>query len=67
MSTLRELATLLFFPSGFFLLFLGLAYEWVDRKMVARFQNRIGPRWFQPFADVMKLLAKEEVVPAGVD
>jgi NADH-quinone oxidoreductase subunit H len=67
MNTLRELATLLFFPSGFFLLFLGLAYEWVDRKMVARFQNRIGPRWFQPFADVMKLLAKEEVVPTGVD
>jgi NADH-quinone oxidoreductase subunit H len=35
--------------------------------MVARLQNRIGPRWFQPFADVLKLLSKEEVVPAGVD
>ncbi|MBI4927916.1 MAG: NADH-quinone oxidoreductase subunit H, partial [Anaerolineae bacterium] len=30
-------------------------------------QNRVGPRWFQPLADVMKLLAKEEITPAGVD
>ena len=29
-------------------------------------QNRIGPRWFQPLADLVKLLAKEEIVPAGV-
>jgi NADH-quinone oxidoreductase subunit H len=35
--------------------------------MVARLQNRVGPRWFQPFADVVKLLSKEEVVPLGVD
>lgn len=58
--------TLLFFPGGLFLLFSGLIYEWADRKLVARFQNRVGPRWFQPLADVTKLLAKEEVVPQGV-
>jgi len=34
--------------------------------LVARFQNRIGPRWFQPLADMIKLLAKEEVIPQGV-
>ena len=34
---------------------------------MARFQNRIGPRWFQPLADVVKLLSKEEVVPDGVN
>ena len=45
----------------------GLMYEWVDRKLMARFQNRIGPRWFQPLADVVKLLSKEEVVPDGVN
>jgi NADH-quinone oxidoreductase subunit H len=67
MSTLASLASLLFFPSGLFLLFSGLAYEWTERKLVARMQNRIGPRWFQPLADVVKLLSKEEVVPAGVD
>ena len=38
-------------------------YEWVDRKLVARFQNRVGPRWFQPFADVVKLFAKEQITP----
>jgi NADH-quinone oxidoreductase subunit H len=45
----------------------GLLYEWVDRKLMARFQNRIGPRWFQPLADVVKLLSKEEVLPEGVN
>jgi NADH-quinone oxidoreductase subunit H len=38
-------------------------YEWIDRKLVARFQNRIGPRWFQPFADMVKLFAKEQITP----
>jgi NADH-quinone oxidoreductase subunit H len=30
-------------------------------------QNRVGPRWFQPLADVVKLLSKEEIVPHGVN
>ncbi len=34
---------------------------------MARFQNRVGPRWFQPLADLVKLLVKEEIVPAGVN
>ena len=67
MDILRDLVVLLFFPGGLFVLIFGLLYEWADRKLVARLQNRIGPRWFQPLADVVKLLAKEEIVPAGVD
>lgn len=67
MDTVRSLTALLLFPGGFFILASGLAYEWVERKLVARLQNRIGPRWFQPLADLFKLLAKEEVVPQGVD
>jgi NADH-quinone oxidoreductase subunit H len=59
--------SLLIFPGGLFILLYGLFYEWVDRKLLAQLQNRIGPRWFQPLADVIKLLAKEEVVPEGVD
>lgn len=66
MNDTITLITLLFFPGGLFLLVSGLAYEWVDRKLVARFQNRVGPRWFQPLADIVKLLAKEEIVPQGV-
>src|SRR5512133_700060 len=61
------LIALLFFPGGLFLMAYGLAYEWVDRELLARFQNRVGPRWFQPLADVMKLLSKEEVIPDGVN
>lgn len=62
---LPSIVLLLFFPGGLFLLASGLIYEWADRKLVARFQNRIGPRWFQPLADVFKLLSKEEIVPSG--
>jgi NADH-quinone oxidoreductase subunit H len=67
MDTVRNLFALVIFPSGLFLLAASLIYEWVDRKLLAQLQNRIGPRWFQPFADVVKLLSKEEVVPRGVD
>ena len=67
MDILRDLVALLLFPAGLFALVVGLLYEWVDRKLVARLQNRVGPRWFQPLADVLKLLAKEEVIPSGVD
>lgn len=67
MNAIHSLVALLFFPAGLSLLVLGLAYEWIDRKLIARLQNRVGPRWFQPVADILKLLAKEEVVPEGVD
>jgi NADH-quinone oxidoreductase subunit H len=66
-TPLAPIVALLVFPGGLCLLAGGLAYEWADRKLVARFQNRIGPRWFQPLADIVKLLAKEEVVPDGVN
>ena len=67
MNILGPIINLLFFPACLFFLIIGLAYLWVDRKLVAQFQNRIGPRWFQPLADVVKLFFKEEVVPDGVD
>ncbi|MGQ9903058.1 MAG: complex I subunit 1 family protein [Anaerolineae bacterium] len=67
MTGLMSIIALLIFPGGLFVLACGLAYEWVDRKLVARLQNRVGPRWFQPVADTFKLLAKEEVVPTGVN
>lgn len=67
MNTLREVLAFIVFPGGLFALAFGLLYEWIYRKLVARLQNRIGPRWFQPFADVLKLMSKEEVLPRGVD
>jgi len=65
--TLPPIVALLLVPGGLFLLVGSLFYEWADRKLVAQFQNRIGPRWFQPEADMFKLLAKEEIVPDGVN
>ena len=65
--TINPIIALLLFPGGLALMAYSLVYEFVDRKLVARFQNRIGPRWFQPLADFIKLLAKEEIIPAGVN
>ena len=41
--------------------------EYVDRKLYARLQNRVGPPWFQPLADFIKLLAKEDIIPENAD
>jgi NADH-quinone oxidoreductase subunit H len=67
MEIVRNLLVLFLFPAGLSLLICGLVYEWVDRKLLALLQNRVGPRWFQPLADVVKLLAKEEITPEGVN
>jgi len=67
MDILQPIIALLFFPAGLFVIGNGLAYMWVDRKLVAQYQNRIGPRWFQPLADIMKLLSKEEIIQEHVD
>ena len=64
---MNAMIALLIFPGGLFVLALGLFYEWADRKLLAQMQNRVGPRWFQPLADTIKLLAKEEIVPEGVN
>jgi len=48
-------------------------YTWFERRAIGRFQSRIGPnRWgpyglLQPFADMIKLVAKEDVIPADAD
>lgn len=51
------------FPGFLFLVVAGFAAEYIDRKLYAKLQNRIGPPWFQPVADFIKLITKEEVIP----
>ena len=43
---------------------LGLLLRWVDRKVTARVQWRVGPPWYQPLVDVIKLMGKENMMPA---
>jgi NADH-quinone oxidoreductase subunit H len=53
------------FPGIVFTSLVGLVLTWVDRFVSARVQWRKGPPFYQPFADMLKLLLKETVVPAG--
>jgi NADH-quinone oxidoreductase subunit H len=59
----------LVFPGFTFILFFTMFCDWVERKIEARMQNRVGPKFtgpagiLQPFADFVKLLTKEEIVP----
>lgn len=60
---------MLVFPGFTFILFFTMFCDWVERKIEARMQNRVGPKFtgpagiLQPFADFVKLLTKEEIVP----
>ncbi|TYB88832.1 MAG: NADH-quinone oxidoreductase subunit H [Kosmotoga sp.] len=53
----------LVFPGGLFALVAGLLGWWVERKVSAKVQHRIGPPWNQNFYDVFKLLGKESIIP----
>lgn len=56
-----------------FVLLMDVFLVWVERKVVARFQDRLGPNrlgpfgLIQPLADVIKLLIKEDITPIGAD
>jgi NADH-quinone oxidoreductase subunit H len=57
----------LVFPGFLFLSSLGLVGEYVDRKLYARLQNRVGPPFVQPLADFLKLVGKETILPERAD
>ena len=47
--------------------------SWLERRLIGRMQNRLGPnRWgpfglLQPIADLVKLLVKEDLTPGNAD
>ena len=55
------------------MLVIDILLVWIERKVVARFQDRLGPNrlgpfgLIQPFADIIKLFIKENITPVGVD
>ena len=63
---------------GLFLLFTGLSIvvlslTWLERKVLGRLQRRLGPTrtgpmgLMQPMADALKLILKEDIIPASSD
>jgi NADH-quinone oxidoreductase subunit H len=63
----RSVFYYLVFPGLVFSAVVGLLSVWVDRKVTARVQWRVGPPVMQPFYDVVKLLGKETLVPEGAN
>lgn len=65
MEILKPVFYLLIFPGLLFTGVLGLFFMWVDRKVTALIQSRMGPPWYQCYADIGKLLYKQVIIPAG--
>jgi NADH-quinone oxidoreductase subunit H len=66
MEPILVVAYVVLFPGFLFLIGMAFFAQWYDRKLTARVQSRMGPPIFQPFADFVKLLSKEDIVPEGV-
>lgn len=62
---MKILLDYLIFPGFLFTAAVGILASWIDRKVTARVQWRVGPPLLQPFYDIVKLLGKETIVPLG--
>ncbi len=62
-EVLQNLFWILIFPGFLFTACFGLIACWIVRKVSALVQWRVGPPFYQPFVDVIKLMGKEILVP----
>lgn len=65
---------LFIFPGLIYISIVPLLSEWVERKLVAKIQVRVGPLYvggweglLQPIADLLKLITKEVIIPRHAD
>ncbi len=63
MLALYQITGIFLYPGLVFIIVASLIYSGLMRKIAARMQNRIGPPIHQPFYDVIKLFAKENITP----
>lgn len=69
--TVAVMAIILLVVNAF--LAMGTLYTWAERRIIGRFQSRVGPNRVGPFgllqaiADAVKLLFKEDIVPRAAD
>ena len=65
------IAVILLITNG--ILAIGTLYTWAERRLLGRFQGRLGPNragpfgLFQPLADAIKLITKEDIIATGAD
>jgi NADH-quinone oxidoreductase subunit H len=62
-EALQNLFWIIVFPGFLFTACFGLVASWIVRKVSALVQWRVGPPFYQPFVDIMKLMGKEILVP----
>lgn len=67
MDVLWGVFALLVFPGFLFTVAVGVVASWIDRKVTARVQYRVGPPLLQPLYDVLKLFGKETILPRGAN
>jgi len=71
MGILSTVIQSLIYPGLVFMVVMVIITQWIARKLTARLQFRRGPIYagpsgmFQPLADFIKLLSKEDIVPEG--
>lgn len=69
--TIAALSIAMLLISAFMLL--TMVYIYMERRLIGRFQSRVGPNrvgpfgLLQPVADAIKLLTKEDTIPDGTD
>ncbi|NSW52098.1 MAG: NADH-quinone oxidoreductase subunit H [Anaerolineae bacterium] len=58
---------MLFFPGLVFQFAGAMVFEWIYRVSIASLEGRIGPPWYQPLMDFLKLISKEDILPKSAN